>query len=329
MPKASIVITTNNRPHLLPRAVASAQSAGEDVEVIVVDDASNDETAEVCRTLEGIRYIRLERNQGVAGARNVGILASSAPYIAFLDDDDLRLPGSLDTQLEALASNPNAGFVYGQALIADQNGGADGSFYPNTCPGGDIFWELLSHNFIPCGSVVFRKSCLYCIGLLDESNPGIDDWDLWIRLAEIYAVVSLEHPVVMWRRPTPTSGQGSSKPVHLISLSVHLLRRRWLKLPRSRQASPRVLKEVRRKFSMNVMEHLVWESVSAFMKGNIEHAWENTLAALQLYPTGAVSVARKWTQASTLRILLAGGFTRNGLMKAKAHFKQVRAKKSI
>src|SRR3977135_2846307 len=106
MPRASIIIPTYNRPQLLRRAVESARTAGSDVEIIVVDDASVDDTALVCRDLTGINYIRLDRNQGVAGARNVGILASSSQYIAFLDDDDLRLPGSLDLQIEMLAADP-------------------------------------------------------------------------------------------------------------------------------------------------------------------------------------------------------------------------------
>jgi glycosyltransferase involved in cell wall biosynthesis len=86
------------------------------VEVIVVDDASTDDTASVCRALEGIKYIRLEQNQGVAGARNVGLLASSSDYIAFLDDDDLRLPGSLDLQTGALSLQSKAGWCCGIVL---------------------------------------------------------------------------------------------------------------------------------------------------------------------------------------------------------------------
>src|SRR5258708_2921989 len=93
MPDVSVIIPTHNRPHILPRAVESARNAGRNVELIVVDDASTDDTAKICRALQGIKYIRLEQNQGVAGARNVGLLASSSEYIAFLDDDDLRLPG--------------------------------------------------------------------------------------------------------------------------------------------------------------------------------------------------------------------------------------------
>jgi glycosyltransferase involved in cell wall biosynthesis len=97
MPRVSVIIPTNNRPHMLVRAVQSPERAGSGVEVIVVDDASTDQTAEVCQTLQGIKYVRLEQNQGVAGARNVGILASSSDYVAFLDDDDLRLPGTLSS----------------------------------------------------------------------------------------------------------------------------------------------------------------------------------------------------------------------------------------
>src|SRR5437667_11856284 len=104
-PAVSVIIPTFCRPELLSSAVESAFRAGTNVEVIVVDDASVDETALVCREFKGIKYLRLSRNEGVAGARNAGIRASSADYIAFLDDDDLRLPGSLDMQVGLLASD--------------------------------------------------------------------------------------------------------------------------------------------------------------------------------------------------------------------------------
>src|SRR3989442_5787092 len=117
MNKVSLIIPTFNRPHLLPRAVESAQRAGRDVEVIVVDDASTDCTAEVCAALPNIRYVRLDRNQGVAGARNVGLLPSTGDFIAFLDDDDLRLAGSLDHQVSLLAAHPEAGVGCGGGVV--------------------------------------------------------------------------------------------------------------------------------------------------------------------------------------------------------------------
>ncbi|MBC7931382.1 MAG: glycosyltransferase family 2 protein, partial [Rubrivivax sp.] len=121
MPNVSVIIATYNRPHLLPRAVESARKAGKDVEIVVVDDASTKETSEACRTLPGIRYVRVERNQKLGGARNLGILASTGEFITFLDDDDVRLPDSLDVQAEALAAAPEAGLVYGQTILGDQN----------------------------------------------------------------------------------------------------------------------------------------------------------------------------------------------------------------
>src|SRR5687768_17325120 len=184
MPRISLIIPTYNRPHLLPRTVESALQAGKDVEVIVVDDASQDATAEVCRSLRGIRYIRLDRNQGVAGARNVGVLASSADYIAFLDDDDLRLPGTLDLQLEKLVTDPGVGFVCGPVLCAAQNGELTGEVSSPKRGSGDMFWELLRLEFpvFPL-TVVMRKACFFSVGLFDNAIPGVDDWDLLVRVA--------------------------------------------------------------------------------------------------------------------------------------------------
>src|SRR5688572_24358170 len=121
MATTSIIIPTHGRPHLIPQVIESARQAGTDVEIIVVDDASTDETSSVCKELAGIKYIRLDRNQGVAGARNVGIFASTGKYVAFLDDDDLRLPGSIDVQVKALEADPDAGFVCGAMVMTDQN----------------------------------------------------------------------------------------------------------------------------------------------------------------------------------------------------------------
>ncbi|MEK6334546.1 MAG: glycosyltransferase family A protein [Acidobacteriota bacterium] len=267
MPRASIIIATHSRPHLLPHAVKSAQAAGTDLEVVVVDDASSDETATVCQGLSGINYVRVDRNQRVAGARNVGLVASRGEYLSFLDDDDTRLPGSLDAQIEALERKTKAAVVYGQAIKGDQHGRAGHLSYPATCPQGDIFWKLLAQNFIPCGSAVFRRSCLASVGLLDDSLPGMDDWDLWVRIAEIYPIIALEIPVIIWRRSTPASGQGTSQAAALVSLSVQQFRKSWMNLPRFVEAPEKTRRAAWRRFSENMAEHLIWESVRALRRG--------------------------------------------------------------
>src|SRR5262245_20302605 len=189
MPSVSTIITTYNRAELLPRAIESAMQAASDVEVIVIDDCSGDETPDVCAQLEGIRYVRLSRNHGLANARNVGIGECATEFIAFLDDDDLRLPGSLDRQLAVLKASDGAAFCYGQALIGDARRQLPtGEIYPLTCPQGDIFWKLLEHNFVPMPSVVARKSSLIAQHGFNTELTLIEDWDMWLRLSEEYLV---------------------------------------------------------------------------------------------------------------------------------------------
>jgi glycosyltransferase involved in cell wall biosynthesis len=290
-PKASIIITTHNRPHLLPRTVASARAAGSDVEIVVVDDASSDETAEVCRNLSGINYVRVERNQRVAGARNIGMVASHGEYLSFLDDDDTRLADSLDAQIETLDREPQAGLIYGRAIFANQEGAPGPQSYPQECPAGDVFWKLLCRNFIPCGSTLFRRSCLTRVGLLDESIPGLDDWDLWIRIAEIYPVASADTPVATWRRSTPASGQGTSNAGDLVSMSVEKFRNSWMKLPRAVAGARRMRRDAWRQFSENMAEHLIWESARALRGGELRRPFKNLSILPWLHPLTIARIA--------------------------------------
>ena len=299
MPRASIIIATHSRPQLLPRAVESARAAGVDVEVIVIDDASTDETAAVCRALKGIKYLRVERNQLVAGARNIGLVASKGEYISFLDDDDSRLPGSLDLQIELLAQNPDAALVYGRALYADHEGQVSGELYPIECPRGDIFWELLTQNFIPCGSAVFRRSAIVSLGLLDDTIPGLDDWDLWIRIAELYPVVAVEQPVVTWRRSNVRSAQGTSDAATIVSQSIRKFKMDWMKLPRVAAASRDLQRATWRRFSENMLEHALWQSARAVASGKPLRPLKNLMVAPQLDPFAIVRIARhRLTQSS-------------------------------
>lgn len=314
MPTTSVVITTHNRPHLLPRAIASAQAAGADVEVVVVDDASNDETATVCRNLAGIRYVRIERNQQVAGARNIGILNSTGNYIAFLDDDDVRLAGSLDLQTAALSSAPEAGLIYGQALIGNGQRNAQQvapeTFYPRHCPHGDVFRELLEQNFIPCGAAVFRRSCLFRIGLLDQSVPGIDDWDLWIRIAALYPVIVLEQPVMVWRKSSPVSRQGTSAVDEIAVMSTHQLKRRWLKLPQATNFPPNIRRDVWRRFSKNSTSQMAVETISALRDRHYAAARKNFLTMIRLHPRASVRLVASSSAIRHLRGWAKGDRTR-------------------
>jgi glycosyltransferase involved in cell wall biosynthesis len=292
MPTASIVITTYNRAPLLQRAIESAQGAGSDLEVIVVDDCSTDGTRELCSSLAGIRYVRLSDNRGLSHARNVGIGESSTDFVSFLDDDDLRLPGSLDIQLRALKVNSHAAFCYGQALLGDAwRQLPTGQIYPVSCPTGDIFWDLLEHNFIPMPSVLTRKSCLIEHSCFNSELSLIEDWDMWLRLSEGSLVVAVEQPVAIHRKAIPKSNQMCSNSVELCRQT---LRVQQIALNRTRaQAATRAMRRyVRKKLIDRTYEILMTEATNAIHAGDPKSAGEQVLEAFRCRPLRTIASGR-------------------------------------
>jgi glycosyltransferase involved in cell wall biosynthesis len=293
---------------LLPRAIESARQAGTDVEIVVVDDASEVETAEVCRQWiysDYFRYVRARRRVGPGGARNVGLISSSAPYVSFLDDDDRRLPGTLDIQIERLEKEPEAGMVYGRALYGDEdcnpNFNATGEFYPLDCPEGDLFWKLLEWNFIPCPTVVFRRACLARVGLLEQEAPGIEDWDLWVRIAELYPVLATCRPLAIWRRGNPASGQFTSRSENLHREARRLHRDKWLRLPRAIKSGPERRRRAAREFARYASQQLVWEAGATLKSKHFSAFARIAFAGVRMYPVG---VSKKVFSSTTLRSLM-------------------------
>jgi len=289
MSKVSVIIPTHNRPALLPRAVASARAAGADVEIIIVDDASIDETADVCRGLSDIKYVRIERNQGVAGARNIGIFASTGEYVAFLDDDDVRLPGSLDLQVAALEANPEAGFVCGAMVMADQNYQPTGEIIQPRHSSGDLFWALLELEFpvMPLCTLI-RKECFRRVGLLNRHVSSIDDWDIFTRIAEVYPVVVIPEPLGLYRQPTPFSDQGSSaRAFQLNRVARH--QRELLRLPRALAAAQRQRRAARKQMVKRISENLIWTAAAKYLpRLQLKPAFANLSVALRLDPLSIV-----------------------------------------
>lgn len=302
MPRVSVIIPTHERPARLPQAVASAHAAGRDIEVIVVDDASTDETANVCARLTGIHYVRVERNQGVAGARNIGVFESSAPYIAFLDDDDVRLPGSLDLQADLLDENPAAGFVCGGMIMADQAYHPTGEIIRPRHPGGDAFWELLELDFpvMPLSSLI-RRECFTRVGLLNSRISSIDDWDIFTRIAEIYPVITTQVPVGIYRKPTPSSDQGSSARAAQLRFALRH-QRVLMRLDRATALPVEQRQAIRRRAIDRVCETLIWSAVNEHLPaGKVRPALENVGAALALDPFFATRPGMREKAANKLR----------------------------
>jgi glycosyltransferase involved in cell wall biosynthesis len=186
-PEVTVVIPTRDRAHLVAGVVASAlEQRGVAVEVVVVDDASTDETPQRLEAIEDrrLRVLRNEVNLGVSGARNRGIEGARGPWVAFLDDDDLWAPGKLRAQLAAPGATA-AVLVYAGAVAVDA-GRRIQRVLPAPTDGDALRADLLDGNRIGSPSCVLaRTDALRRVGGFDPDLSILADWDLWLRLVEI------------------------------------------------------------------------------------------------------------------------------------------------
>ena len=201
-PAVSVVIPTHNRAHYLQQAIASALNQVDvDVEVIVVDDGSEDATPTRLAEYEDdrIRVVRFDRARGQSAARNAGIEAARAPWVAFLDDDDLWAPNKLRLQLDA-ARAAGANWVYCGALLVSPDGDVVRMWGPPDPT--DVLRQLLRRNVVQAGAstVMAATARVRAVGGFDETLGPLGDRDLWIRLAADGVAASVADPLVAYRR---------------------------------------------------------------------------------------------------------------------------------
>lgn len=197
-PNVSVVIPTHNRWALLRAALhgALAQRAV-DVEVLVVDDGSTDETADELSRLTNprLRVIRHETSQGVARARNSGIAHARGEWVAFLDDDDLWSTDKVRAQLDAAARH-GAAFVYGTAVEIDEH--RTPLVVYRATDARVVTRELLATNAVGTPSAVMvRTELLRRVGGFDERLAALADWDLWLTVLGTGAQATACHDVVV------------------------------------------------------------------------------------------------------------------------------------
>lgn len=209
----SVVISTYDRVAMLREALACALGQhGVDHEVIVVDNGSTDDTAAYLATVDDarLRVIRNEESLGPTGGRNTGLAAARAPWVAFLDDDDLWAPDKLRRQLDA-AARDGAGWVYCGCVYIDADGAILGGSPPPSPR--EVVETLPSAYVIPAGlsGVMFRRDRVDGDGLLDERLRWQTDWDLALRLLRTGPPAAVPAPLVAYRQHTGQVSQGASR----------------------------------------------------------------------------------------------------------------------
>ncbi|MGE5597686.1 MAG: glycosyltransferase family 2 protein [Hyphomicrobiales bacterium] len=197
----SVVVPTRDRPALLDEALASIRRLeGDDLsfEILVGDNGNDPLTPEVCER-HGARRIPVGR-PGAAAARNAAMREASARYIAFLDDDDVWLPGHIRPHLALLSANPGLGGAVGQVANAAPDLSSHGPFFPERLPShGDLFGAFLKE-YPQIGGTVVRASVRDSVGYFDEELLNDQDWDWHLRLALTHGVGFVEVPCVLFRQ---------------------------------------------------------------------------------------------------------------------------------
>ena len=198
-PTVSVIIPTYNRAGMLQEAVDSVLAQDySDFELIVIDDGSTDETPQILKDYgTKIKVIR-QHNHGVSAARNRGIAAASGGFIAFLDSDDLWLPGKLTIQTKFLKSTPDA-LICQTEEIWIRDGVRVNPRERHQKYSGMIFERSLALCLVSPSAVMVRRGLFDKFGLFDESLPACEDYDLWLRVSCRCPVYLINKPLIIKR----------------------------------------------------------------------------------------------------------------------------------
>ena len=202
-PLVSVIIPTFNAAGLLTETLDSVLGQTyRDLEILVVDDGSTDDTAKVVEAYgDQVRYFKQDNWGGPSRPRNVGVQNAGGSLIAIFDSDDLMMPDKIETAVDVFRRHPEVSFTFSNFQGIDQQGAVhkddflaryrnfrrgmerkDGSPI-GLIPGREIYRELLTANFIGTSSVMCRREVFDQVGPFDEAMLNADDVDMWRRIA--------------------------------------------------------------------------------------------------------------------------------------------------
>ena len=194
-----------NAGGFIAEAIASVLSQDfRSFELIVLDDGSTDDTWKRLKNYRSdprVRVFRHERNRGAGATRNAITALARGTYVCPCDADDILLPGALAALSRYLDAHPAAGAVYGDVLEIWTDANDVVTQPPRIC-GADASatWDLLENVINHPGSMI-RKRLIERVGGYDEGVHSVDDWSLWLKLAEVSRIVHLRGEVFyVWRR---------------------------------------------------------------------------------------------------------------------------------
>lgn len=277
MPKLSVLIPTYNRAHFLPEAVDSVlgQTFG-DLELIVVDNASSDNTPEIMELYVSrdprVKYIRKSVNKGVLDSFRLGLQHSSGEYQAFLDSDDTMLPTRIEKQMKILDQRSDISMVFTGYYFIDVNGRRlrKSPAYQD----GNYLKQLLFSCFIQWNTIVVRRSVLDTVGPFDESLSHSWDWDWLLRmLISGYQCAGIPEPLNTYRmHPGNLTRNTASE-----ELALNAIIRKTF-------ADPRLPESLRALQNRAIAATSLWLASGYYRSGQWDDARRNLAMAWRLTP---------------------------------------------
>lgn len=232
--KVSVTMPAYNASRFIRETIESvlAQDYNK-FELLIIDDGSTDDTWEVIKIYRNhpkIRIYRNNKNLGVGATRNRLLRLAKGQYISPCDADDIMLPGNLKTLSRFLDTHPDTGAVYGDFLVLERDN-KDRILKPPYIKGGNYNkgWDLM-RDLGNYGGSMIRKSLILKVGGYDKTiYSGEDDWDLWLKLAEVTKFKYLKDRVYYIYRRHPKSLTQMARGWHSDALRIRInaIKRRY------------------------------------------------------------------------------------------------------
>ncbi|HJE03286.1 MAG TPA: glycosyltransferase [Aliarcobacter thereius] len=202
LPLVSIVVPCYNHEKYVKETIESIiNQTYKNIELIVIDDGSKDNSVQVIQELAdkyGFTFIH-RPNKGLSATLNEGIKLSKGKYFSAIASDDILMLEKIEKQVEFMESNPEYGMCYGKIVYFEDS--IENTFeYPNSNRQGWVFDDLLNYGcFIPAPSTFMKKEAFDTVGGYDE-NLWIEDWDMWLRIAQKYQVGYIDEYLAYYRK---------------------------------------------------------------------------------------------------------------------------------
>ena len=197
----SVIIPTYNSDKYICEAIDSVfNQSYSDYEIIVIDDGSTDNTKTIIQNkYASIRYHYVENN-GVAAARNLGILMAQGEFIAFLDADDKWLPTKLEKQITCFQNDDKLGMVFTENSFFNDRGVTKGRVNKrDSLMQGDIVRNIFLKSYVATPTVMVRKSVFEAVGLFEEELVVAEDDNMWMRIGMKYSIELIDETLAQCR----------------------------------------------------------------------------------------------------------------------------------